>query len=254
MVDEVRLKMTSAKRKTEDFECQARSFNIKLKIPPEVFKPTVDSFLLAGHVKIKPKGRVLDMGCGSGFVGIVAAKLGAGEVTASDINPHAVACAKANARLNGVDQTFHAIQSDLFKRVPKRKFDVIIFNPPFASSYFLSEASGAKKDKWYVIARNGGSSGNEVLFRFLSGVGRFCHQETKIYIIVSEMQNKSAALKRCRRDFAVEILAAANLINGGVQFRSAKKNFLKMRPLHFPAKILKNHLDIGIILIRLRKK
>jgi len=231
-----------------------RSFNFKLKIPSQVFNPTLDSFLLAGHVKIKSEDRVLDMGCGSGFVGIVAAKLGAGEVTASDINPHAVACARANARLNGVEKKFHAVQSDLFQKIPKQKFDVIVFNPPFSSSYFLTEARGAKKDKWYVVARDGGVSGNEVLFRFLSGVGRFCHRETEIYTIVSEMQNKSAALERCRRGFAVKILDAAKLVNSGVQFESANKNLSKIRLLRFPTKISKKHLDIGIILIRLRKK
>ncbi|MDP2933291.1 MAG: methyltransferase [bacterium] len=246
--------MKSAKRKTEDFECKVRSFNIKLKIPPKVFKPTLDSFLLAGHVKIKLKDRVLDMGCGSGFVGIVAAKLGAGEVTASDINPHAVACGRANARLNGVEKKFQAIQSDLFQKIPKQKFDVIVFNPPFSSSYFLTEARNAKKDKWYVVARDGGISGNEVLFKFLSGAGRFCHRETEIYTIISEMQNKSAALERCRRDFAVKIIATANLVSSGVQFESANKNLSKIRLLRFPTKISKKHLDIGIILIRLRKK
>jgi ribosomal protein L11 methyltransferase len=44
--------------------------------------------------------RVLDYGCGSGILAIVAAKLGAGEVAAVDIDPQALEAATANASAN----------------------------------------------------------------------------------------------------------------------------------------------------------
>jgi predicted nicotinamide N-methyase len=46
--------------------------------------------------------RVLDLGAGSGVVGIAAAKAGAVEVVAADIDPYAVAALGLNAELNGV--------------------------------------------------------------------------------------------------------------------------------------------------------
>jgi ribosomal protein L11 methyltransferase len=46
--------------------------------------------------------RVLDYGCGSGILAIVAGKLGAGEVAATDIDPQALETTVANAALNGV--------------------------------------------------------------------------------------------------------------------------------------------------------
>ncbi|MGH6670962.1 MAG: class I SAM-dependent methyltransferase [Xanthobacteraceae bacterium] len=46
--------------------------------------------------------RVLDLGCGSGLVGIAAAKSGAKEVIAADIDRYALAAATLNAELNGV--------------------------------------------------------------------------------------------------------------------------------------------------------
>ncbi|MGI6777457.1 MAG: 50S ribosomal protein L11 methyltransferase [Acetivibrionales bacterium] len=46
--------------------------------------------------------RVLDIGCGTGILSIVAAKLGATHVTAIDIDDNAVKVAKENCRLNGV--------------------------------------------------------------------------------------------------------------------------------------------------------
>ena len=46
--------------------------------------------------------RVLDYGCGSGILGIAAAKLGASHVDAVDVDPDAVQAAAANARANAV--------------------------------------------------------------------------------------------------------------------------------------------------------
>lgn len=46
--------------------------------------------------------RVLDAGCGSGILAVAAARLGAGEVVAADVDPAAVETTRANARANGV--------------------------------------------------------------------------------------------------------------------------------------------------------
>lgn len=53
---------------------------------------------------VAPGASVLDYGCGSGILGIAAAKLGAGAVVGCDIDPHAVEASQANAQRNGVQQ------------------------------------------------------------------------------------------------------------------------------------------------------
>lgn len=72
--------------------------------------------------------RFLDMGTGSGIIGIFAATRGAA-VTSCDVNPHAVRVAGENARRNGV--TLEVIESNVFSALAGRVFDVICFNVPF---------------------------------------------------------------------------------------------------------------------------
>ena len=71
-------------------------------------------------------GRGLDLGTGSGFVGLYLAQRG-WEVDAVDISPRAVALAERNAQRNDVPLNIYV--SNLFDQV-QGMFDVIAFNPP----------------------------------------------------------------------------------------------------------------------------
>ncbi len=71
------------------------------------------------------KGRVLDLGCGLGVVGKVAAE-SAKEVVMTDINKRAVKLAKMNTK--GM-KNVKVIQGDQYAKV-QGKFDVILLNPP----------------------------------------------------------------------------------------------------------------------------
>jgi ribosomal protein L11 methyltransferase len=67
--------------------------------------------------------RVLDYGCGSGILAISAAKLGAGRVSATDIDPDALETAAANALANGVALDLCAPES--LGPVP---YDIVVAN------------------------------------------------------------------------------------------------------------------------------
>jgi ribosomal protein L11 methyltransferase len=56
---------------------------------------------------------VLDVGCGSGILGLVALALGAERVRATDVDPEAVAVTEENAELNGLDARVHADTTDI---------------------------------------------------------------------------------------------------------------------------------------------
>ena len=67
--------------------------------------------------------RVLDYGCGSGILAIAAAKLGAGEVVAIDLDPRAIEACAENARANGV-----SIRIGLPPMLPAGRYDLIVSN------------------------------------------------------------------------------------------------------------------------------
>ncbi|MDQ6881094.1 MAG: methyltransferase [Pseudomonadota bacterium] len=76
--------------------------------------------------------RILDVGCGAGPGGMVAALASdtmAPELVLSDINPQALVHARANAALAGVERVAF-VESDLFAQVPG-DFDFIVANPPY---------------------------------------------------------------------------------------------------------------------------
>lgn len=72
---------------------------------------------------VKPGDRVLDYGCGSGILAIVAAKLGAGDVAAVDIDPQALDTTSENARINGV-----SLRVALPGQLPGGTYDMVLAN------------------------------------------------------------------------------------------------------------------------------
>ena len=67
--------------------------------------------------------RVLDYGCGSGILAVVAGLLGAGEIVATDIDPQALETTAANAARNGV-----AVRVTSPDRLPPGTFDLVLAN------------------------------------------------------------------------------------------------------------------------------
>ena len=71
--------------------------------------------------------RVFDIGCGSGILAIAAAKLGAKEVVAGDLDEVAVKVSKENCELNDVSERVIVKHGSLFE-VVEGKADVIVAN------------------------------------------------------------------------------------------------------------------------------
>ena len=103
--------------------------NYTIETCEEVYIPSEDSFALIDAIdKIGlSRGTFIDVGCGTGVIGIHVAKEYPAEVIFSDINPKAVRCSKKNASINRIRGEF--ILGDLLSRLSEASYAA--FNPPY---------------------------------------------------------------------------------------------------------------------------
>jgi release factor glutamine methyltransferase len=141
--------------------------------PAQVYAPEADTFLLlrAAQAEVRPADRVLEVGTGSGTVAAGLPKTV--RVLATDINPHAAAC----AREKGLD----VIRTDLFSGL-RGSFDLILFNPPY-----LPTQPEERIDDWLEYALDGGPTGREAIGRFAGMVGTILAPNGRILLLVSSL-------------------------------------------------------------------
>jgi len=161
-----------------------RGFRLDIVLAPGVFSSGhVDpgSRLLAESMIVMKGWRVLDMGCGYGILGIVAAKLG-GVVTMVDVNKLAVGLARINARINGVNAEVRL--SDLFNNIEGR-FNTIITNPPISAGMEVVERIIEESPRYLVS----GGLLQVVVPRKIRR--RFLELMSEVYSIIEELGKSS---------------------------------------------------------------
>ncbi|HII53672.1 methyltransferase [Candidatus Micrarchaeota archaeon CG08_land_8_20_14_0_20_49_17] len=184
---------------------------MELIIPDCVYKPADDSELLAGEavncVKENNCKAILDMGTGSGIIALTCAKANPkAKVIGVDINSTAVDCAKNNAELNLVKNCEFFV-SDLFsgKKVFKnKKFDLIMFNPPY-----LPTSNDEKIKGNLNFAFDGGASGREIIDRFLKEFDKYLAPGGILLMVDSSLDGTGKTINRLKKKgFNVEIIAS----------------------------------------------
>jgi HemK-related putative methylase len=147
-----------------------------------IYEPAEDSFLMSRILKenlpklLKKNSdlKFLEIGAGSG-INLETAKnsrVKLENIFSSDIDKKSV----LHCRLLG----FNCIHSDLFEKIPKIKFDIIIFNPPYLPED-LQEPEDSK------TATTGGKKGNEIIIKFLKQAKNFLSKSGKIFLITSSL-------------------------------------------------------------------
>ena len=123
-------------------EIEIMGERLRLETAPGLFSPDhVDRGTLAmlSVAPFAPGLRVMDLGCGCGVVGILAAKkCGDENVVMSDFDPMAVAVARKNANANGAGGA-RCVVSDGFADVDEAGFDLILSNPPYQSDFAVAK-------------------------------------------------------------------------------------------------------------------
>ena len=109
--------------------------------------------------------KVLDMGCGSGVLGLtLAAERPTWQVTLADVSEDALALTKENAAALGIGNA-RFLRSDLFSAV-EGEFDGIVANLPYVPE---SERASLSREVMHdpALALFGGADGLEVIRRFI---------------------------------------------------------------------------------------
>ncbi len=123
-------------------EEQVKGINLVLQTNEDVFSPTaVDrgTKAMLSFVEFAPEDKVLDLGCGCGVVGILAAKqIGADKVVMCDVSENAIVLSRKNAELNGVDMVTIR-QSDGLKEISESGFTLILSNPPYHTDFAVAK-------------------------------------------------------------------------------------------------------------------
>jgi release factor glutamine methyltransferase len=154
---------------------------------PNTFWPFADSMPLVRNFKVAPGESVLDVGTGSGVIGIFACYRGASRVVGVDINPAAIQSAAHNVRMHGFVDTMTVLQSNLFEALGDERFDVITANLPFRN-----------KPAHDVVAMSQWDTEFKTNTRFFEGVGRHLKPEGRIYFVQSNF-GEIAAMQRLAR-------------------------------------------------------
>ncbi len=107
-------------------------------------------------------GKILDMCTGSGCISVSLAKYAETKIVACDVSPRALAAAKKNAVLNGVEERLSFLESDLFKSFPGsclNSFDAIVSNPPYIRTEVIGTLMREVKEYEPGLALDGGEDG-----------------------------------------------------------------------------------------------
>ena len=127
------------------------------------------SYLLNGKV-----GRVVDVGSGVGFLGIVISKINDCEVDMLEINSRAVSLCEENININNVNKC-NVFESNIYEKA-SGKYDVVISNPPIRA-------------------------GKKVVFEILEKAFDYLNDEGELWIVIRKSHGADSAKKKMNEVF-----------------------------------------------------
>ena len=123
-------------------------------------------------------GKILDVGCGYGPIGIIASKITGSNVVMCDVNRRALHLALRNVKENNVD--CKVIESDCYQNIHDT-FDVIITNPPIRA-------------------------GKKIVYEILFGAKDHLNNNGLLYLVIHKDQGAKSLVKDLEKEYKVEIL------------------------------------------------
>jgi methylase of polypeptide subunit release factors len=144
--------------------------------------------------------RALDVGTGTGVLALVLAKAGAA-VTATDLSPAAVECARENAGRLGLAERIEVVEADLFG---EGRYDLVVCNPPWLPHEAVTPLDRAVYDP-----------GGRFLARFLEGLAAHLAPGGEGWLILSDLAERLGL--RAEGELERQLEAAGLTVAGGLE-------------------------------------
>jgi release factor glutamine methyltransferase len=212
-----------------EYTWDGRGGPFTILLAPTVFAPTYTSREVAEGLVVNQGETVIDVGCGSGVLSFVAARLGAARVYGTDANPEAVALARRSSAMLGLEGSVDLRTGSLFEPLEGIEADVVI-----------GDVSGvpdeiAAVSDWFPGGFSGGPTGAEVPVAMLESSRPHLRPGGRLYLPTGSIQDERAVLRAARRIFG-----------------EGRMRQLRERLLPLPAKISENAvvrrlMDSGVV-------
>ena len=171
------------KSEIQEFKLKILDNDFKFKTDNGVFSKGELDFgtrlLIETVLKEKIKGKVLDLGCGYGAIGIILNKILNCSVTMVDINKRAIHLTKMNIKDNEC-LNIKCFESDGFSSV-ENLYDYIVTNPPIRV-------------------------GKEKLYSLIKDCKNYLNKEGKVYLVIRKEQGAKTFIRDFNDIYDIEIL------------------------------------------------
>ncbi|MDI1472369.1 MAG: methyltransferase [Thermodesulfovibrio sp.] len=174
--------------------------SIKICQPKEGYRFSVDALILANFVNLKRLTKAVDIGAGTGIIGIILAKKYIeSKIVMIEIQPEIAELAKKSIKLNNLDNRIEIICMDA-KNFSASGFDLVVSNPPFRSPG--TGKMSPKEEK--ALARHELSLSIKDIAKISQNLlkhrGRLCliHLPERLIEIVRIMSKHNLEIKRVR--------------------------------------------------------
>lgn len=159
--------------------------NLNFFVDENVLIPQPDTETLVEEVINEYKEKkceILDLCTGSGAIAISLAKyINESNIVASDISMKVLQIAKLNAEKNLVRKKIEFIESDMFNKIYKDDFDIIVSNPPYIKTKVIEELDKQVKNEPY-IALDGGADGLKFYKIIIENAYKYIKNEGKVFL------------------------------------------------------------------------
>lgn len=125
-------------------------------------------------------GKILDMGCGYGVLGIILARMTSKKVDMVDVNHRALHLSKRNAKLNGVSDLVSIFESDCYSNVSE-KYSTIVTNPPIRA-------------------------GKKIVYDIVMNARNYLEDGGNLYLVIRKEQGAKSLIVDLEKVYTVKVL------------------------------------------------